>query len=271
MFSHDNYIDILKEEFGRRLSTNSRYSLRAFAKNLDIPVASLSDTLNKKQGISLKTAQKIATNLWNNKQEQDYFCNLVIAKGSKSKTKRELANKEIEQIVNKYKNKTYNTLQLDAMKVISDWYHLAILELTYLENFQSESKWIASKLGISDFEAKEAIKRLVKIGLLKNKKGNLVDTNSHLATPSGIPSKSIKDFHKQIMNKALMAVETQSVEQREFSTSIMAVNKSDLPKVGNLINKLRSKFSNEMGKSEKKNKVYALSIQFIDLTNSGSE
>ena len=47
----------------------------------------------------------------------------------------------------------YQQLQMDTFRVISDWYHFGILELTYLKSFKSDPRWIAKALGITEIEA----------------------------------------------------------------------------------------------------------------------
>ena len=46
--------DILKKELERRQKNNSAYSLRAFAKYLDVSPAALSQIMSGKRGVSVK-------------------------------------------------------------------------------------------------------------------------------------------------------------------------------------------------------------------------
>ena len=48
----------------------------------------------------------------------------------------------------------------DVFSYMSDWYHLAILELTFVKGFKSEAKWMSRRLGISEAEVKPAVDRL---------------------------------------------------------------------------------------------------------------
>ena len=55
----------------------------------------------------------------------------------------------------------------DAARVIAEWYHYAILELTRLENIKPDSRWIARVLGITTDEVNLAVTRLLRLGLLE--------------------------------------------------------------------------------------------------------
>jgi hypothetical protein len=47
------------------------------------------------------------------------------------------------------------------------WYHFAILELTRLQDFQPDSRWIARVLGLNPDEVNIALARLMRLGLLE--------------------------------------------------------------------------------------------------------
>ena len=67
-------------------------------------------------------------------------------------------------------------MDIEIFKIIGDWYHCAILELTYLSDFKAEPNWIAKKLGIGYLEAKLALERLISLGLLVKENGNYTVT-----------------------------------------------------------------------------------------------
>lgn len=152
--------------------------------------------------------------------------------------------------------------------MISDWHHFAILELTTLKQFKKSNKWIGQQLGISEKVVAAAVQRLIKVGLLEEKNNTLVATTADSFTTSDIPSKSIKEFHEQILNKAKEAQHLQSVEDREITTLTLGVKKSDLPKAKKMIREFKKLITKELCLLvDDKDAVYALGIQFFELTN----
>ena len=156
-------------------------------------------------------------------------------------------------------------MELDAFKIISDWHHLAILELTYLDEFKNDVKWISKTLGISPAAVETAIERLKKAGLLKEKSGKLVATEDFSAIGEDKPSHAIKNFHKQIMERALSALFVQSLEERDFSSVMMAIHQSKLPQAKELIRKFKKEFAALVTDTDSKDSVYCLGIQFFNL------
>jgi len=156
-------------------------------------------------------------------------------------------------------------MSLEAFRVVSDWYHFAILELTEIEEFKSDVKWIAQTLGIGAKVCALAIDRLKKLELLEDNKGVLRQTAGFMATPSGIPSDAIKKFHQQILDKAQSALFTQTVDERDFSTMVFPVNEKDIPWAKDQIKSFRRQFLAKLQESKPKTRLYALAIQFFRL------
>ena len=261
-----HYREILKSEFQKRLEKNPRYSLRAFSRDLRIGSARLSEILNGKSGLSRAYAHKVSSHLGFNEEEAKTFCDLVESMHGRSKIKREMAKMRLDYT--QHQVAPYQNLQLDAFKIISEWYHLAILELTYLRRFKDDPQWIASQLGIQSMQAKLALERLKKLNLLYEKKEKWIAHSDFTTIGNQLPSEAIRDFHKQVLEKAVASLYTQSVEERDVSTIIMAINRKDLPQAKAWIQDFRRKFNQKLRKAKQKNSVYSLGLQFFRLNHS---
>lgn len=261
---YTTYHDLLDEEFERRKQLNNSYSLRAFARDLDISAPRLSHILNRKEGLSVKSAEGIANNLSLSEKQKNWFCYSVGSLHARSFKERLSFEKKIEHY--KSEAKVFSEIQLEYFKVIADWYHFAILELTYLNDFQNDSKWIANKLGIMESEASDAIERMKLLELLEEKDGTLIDTFKFLATPNDTPSMSLKKFNTQLMKKAMEALYEQDVLEREIASNIFSVAKEDLPEIKEDLRDFRRKLEHKANKNKNKDSVYCLSMQFFELT-----
>jgi uncharacterized protein (TIGR02147 family) len=271
MQSYEHYSDILNEHLEFRKIQNASYSLRAFARDLNIAPSNLSEILRRKQGISPEKAMQIASNLKLSKEESEYFTNLVIANDARSKKERSIAKSNLEKIEIFAEKRQ---LQEDTFKLISDWYYYAILELLTTENFKSNHKWIAKALGLTLEEVNEAMARLLRLSLIKKVDGNYISTGVQLDTTHGIPSLSIKKFCQQILNKAMKAITDQSLDERELSTLTVAIDSKDLPILKKKIQNFRNDFDQTIIKSlknKKPNIVYCLSMQFFNLTENNHD
>jgi transcriptional regulator with XRE-family HTH domain len=119
---------LLKEELSRRIRSNPRYSLRAFAKALKMSPATLSLILAGKYNLSKKGLRQISEVLSLEPAQVEYL---------EKKLKRK--NKENESRESCEGN--YKYITLDIFSVISDWYHYAILHLLETPNSSIDPQW----------------------------------------------------------------------------------------------------------------------------------
>lgn len=267
MFNETDYREILKQELKNRCDKNARYSLRAFARDLRLGSARLSEVLNGRTGLSREKAESVAQCLGFNLDEKDFFCTLVESEHARSKVHRELAKAKLA----KYQNTVLHSLEIDHFKIVSDWYHFAILQLTEVQGFRSNDRWIAQSLGIQEVEVKLAIERLVRLGYLQIKRKKYIQTQHFSQVSSATPSESIRKFHRQILQKALESIDLQSIEQRELGAMLMSISKKDLPIVKEKIKKFRHEINRYTQQNQNRDSLYCLSTQLFALTYTGDK
>jgi len=150
-------------------------------------------------------------------------------------------------------------------KIVSSWYCFAILNLAECQNFKWEEKYIAKRLGITVHEVKHAIQSMQNIGLIeKSAKGYSVVSN-FVFSPEGIPSEAIKKYHSKILDMAKSAIYTKPIEEREFSSTGMAIDHTQIENIKKDIKRFREKMMQKYTKGNK-NKIYQLQISFFELT-----
>jgi uncharacterized protein (TIGR02147 family) len=200
-----------------------------------------------------------------NSREAEDFYQKVLASDARAKGVRRAAIDRLES----RSGQEYLAVQADTFKIIADWYHFALMELTKLKSFRPSSQWIAKKLGISVYEAKLAGDRLARLGLMEKNRGRWRLTNKTLTTSNGVPSEAIRKFNRQILEKSREAVALQSVEERDISSLTLAVRRKDIPRVIEKIRRFRREINSELEQSVPEgaaDEVYSLAIQFFRLT-----
>lgn len=255
--------ELLRASFLRRNAANQRYSLRAFARDLDMEPAQLSRILSCKQKLSAGKAHSVAEKLFESPVEREYFVSLVEA----ATARREKARHEAESKVRRLEQESASQeLPADSLRSFSSWLHVAILDLAELVPISGGQHARAARLlGVSGLEAKLAIESLLQAGLLIPRKGRLRKCAERLRTSSGIPSAVIRSLHKQLIGKALEAIDTQSVEERYLSAKTLTIARADLPKVRALIDELNRKLGELAAAPGKKNELYQVNLQAFRL------
>jgi len=261
---YGTYHELLIEEFDRRKAANAAYSLRAYARDLAMSAPRLSQVLSKKQGLSIEAAEEVATRLKLPDNKRQWFCHSVGAQHARSFKER--ANYKEKILKYQSEAKVFSEIQLEYFKVIADWWHFGILELTYHQEFRYDLHWISEVLDITPQQTEEAIKRMLSLDLLKEENGTLKDVFKFLATPSDIPSSALKKFNSQLMKRALLALYEQDVHHREIASNIFSIDKASIPVIKEKLRAFRRELEHEASKAPVKNAVYCLGMQFFELT-----
>jgi len=254
------YRHILQSEFEKRIARNSIYSLRSFARDLGLTASRLSEIFNEKQGLSKNKAYEICTKLGLIGEERELFILSVQASHARKKVEKLEAQVKLQKKLLQ-REKEVST---DYFKLIEGWHHFAILELSTMQDFESQSKWISKKLGITMNEAEIAIERLIRVGLLEEIDGIYEKKEDFVHTTSDIPSESIKTYHKQILEKSIDALYFQTVDQRDFSSINFKINKGDIPQIKERIKRFRRNMIEEFSADHGEN-LYTYSTQLIRL------
>jgi len=230
---------------------NPRYGLRAFSRDLKVSHSMLSLVMSNKRGISLRMSERICEGLGYNQSEKEFFQNLVTANDSTSETKRKTANENLEKLEPKFQE-----VEMSWVDTLNNWYSYAILELTYLEEFQPNLKWISQKLEISFSQAKCSVEKLFELGLIVEIEGRWVDNIRNFRTPTEISSRSIKDLHHQILDLAKSKLECMSPKERDFGALFFVIDEDLLDEAKAIMKKARRDLSKLSEKSKINNRVY---------------
>jgi uncharacterized protein (TIGR02147 family) len=261
--NYSDYRVLLKDCFESRIQKNPRYSLRAFARDLSIAPQNLSLILKEKKGISKETAVRIGKKLNLNSKEVNFLCDLVDVVHAKSLNTKKIAELRLSQY--KRPSLEFKNISEDSLRIVSDWYHFAILELTYVKGFQSDSKWIAKRLGISVHQTSQAIDRLIRTQFLVKENGRYKKAAIHLTTSHEVSSEAIREFNRQVLKKAADALTFQSLAERDLTTMTMAIDVKKIPEAKEKIRKFRHELT-EYLESGDRTEVYCLSTQLFRFT-----
>lgn len=238
----------LQTELTDRCQKNPRYSLRAFAALLQIEASSVSQILSGKRNVSAKMINVICDRLSATPAQRMAFL--------KKSSKGTISSEAIQA----------HLLALDAFSVISDWYHYAILELTQVKKFQSKPAWIARCLGISVSEVKIAVERLTRLELLIERDQKYIRCEGLLTNfVPGVSSAGLKNLQRQVIGKALDAVDNCLQEEKDITSITMAIDPTKLPEARKRISQFRRELCAFLQEGEQ-TRVYNLGLQLYPIS-----
>ena len=259
--------EFLNFELNLRKSSNTGYSLRAFARDLGISRSRLSEILSGKGGVSLDYAKGILQNLKLSEREEELFLILAKRDHGKSKKLRHLGEEEYKEFC---ETNRYSQLQSEEFRVISDWYHFAIMAIMELDDFDGSIGFIHSKIDLDPATVENAIERLSSLGFVSFEKNKYFLQAMNLKTSSGIRSRAIQSSHKQKLKHVENCLDTVPVELRDVTSITMSVSKDRLPEAKERIKNFRRELASFLEGGEK-DSVYDLNIQLVPVTKIGEE
>ncbi|MGZ3743672.1 MAG: TIGR02147 family protein [Pseudobdellovibrionaceae bacterium] len=252
---------ILKSELRTRQKSNSSYSLRAFARDIQLSPGYLSDLMKGKKKVSVDTAMKISKALSWSWRDTQVFLQMSQLSAAKSKSAARFIKNEIHHTQALYN--TFTRIKPLNFTPISDWYFFAIMELTDLPGFKNDAGWISQRLGISIATATEAISLLKEHGYIAQDSDGRWVKRYNLGVKD-TPSSALRKFHRQHLRNAELAIEEQAYERRHASGITMAIDAKQLPAAINLITEFRARMS-ALLETGTKDSVYHLAVQLFQL------
>lgn len=252
-----DYRNQLKTELSRRLTANRAYSLRAFARALDMDVAALSRVLAHKKALTPKAARKIVGRIGFTQEQSDAFLASVAADKARPAALEALKPAPVP---------SFDAVSAEVFHVISEWYHYAILELSLTEGFRSDYRWIGKALGISALEAKLAVERLLGLGLLSaDADSQWRKTQKNITTADkSKTSAAHRAYQAAILDKAKFSLENDPIAERSMTGMTMAIDPSLLPVARAAIEEFMAKMCALLETGAQK-QVYQLGINLFPL------
>lgn len=242
----------LQEELVNRSKRNPSFSARSFAKQLGIESSSLSQILNGKRPLTDKMCKRLGKQL---AMSPDEVFNLMGVRGEDRK----------QQSFSSY---TY--LSVDNFKVIADWYHYAILELTYLPHFQGDTLWISKALGVGIFEIRAAVERLQRLEFLQiTENGKWIDKlgdANNLGNEFTAPA--MRKLQEQTLRKALEALESVSYEKRVQTSLTLPVPEKKIKAAKRKILNFIEEMDAFLREGDEPDEIYNMSFSLYPISES---
>lgn len=246
----DDLRAFLRNELASRCARNPRYSLRAFGRDVGINHSTLSKLLRGRRALGLRTIEQVCGRMGLSKAQCQRF---IVAE----RLWRRQSDDEPRRI---------RRLGRDVSTLLSDWRHFAILELTRLDSFQTDSRWIARVLGSSPDEIDVAIQRLLRFGLLQ-----MTERGRWTANTPSTPI-SFGDFVDAVSLQ--LATHAQGVagnaqrdhRPRDHMEATLAVDSRRINAAIEIMERCRADVTRLLTGSDQKDDVYRLEINLTPVT-----
>lgn len=245
---------LLQERMVEAKVRNPAFSMRALSRKLGLSPAMLSRVLSGQRKVSSRLAKRIVEALMLDPQEQSEILSRFPA------DKRQAPTDAVDPL--------YLQLSADHFRMISEWRYFAILSLFKTRGFKGDVQWIGERLGLPAPAVARSLERLQRLGLVeKDASGRLVRSPSRYRTSDDVTNLSIRKAHFESLELARESLESDTVENRDFTSLTLAFPADRMSEAKRMIRKFEDDFDAEFegGKSDP-TEVYRLCVALFPLT-----
>jgi uncharacterized protein (TIGR02147 family) len=247
------HIHKIQDGLSLKQRQNPNYSLRAYARDLGVHAATLSQVLKGTRPLPIKDSLQVVQKLQLPPKERTLFLESLY----RSKTK--LDDIKIDQ------NDERFMLDESHYKAIAEWEHYAVLTLFDLEEFKCSLDEISKRLNITLNRSQVVIENLLQCGLLTLENGIYVKNIAPLRTTEDINNLALRNSHIETLEMGKTKLDEIEVMLRDFSAMTIAMDPLKLTEAKTIIREFRQKMA-ALLRNGKKSEVYHLAIQFYPLT-----
>lgn len=271
IFQYSDPVEFLKSVLEKKKARNSRFSLRAWARQLGYENPSfISHILNGHRKLNFELVEKISSNLNLNEKSKKYFELLVLMKNCRSESESKIYSVVLESLRGHVPPEDSQILDVDIFQLISEWHHSALLQIVKLRDFQNDLEYITSRLGngLSAQTVSESLDRLIRLGLLEisPEDGKLRRTQEKaVSVESSVPSGAIRSFHKQMLAKAKNAIEDQAIDERDLRSTTVTIEAEKYPQFLEIIRRAHLEIL-KLSADGTGDEVYQMNTQFFRIT-----
>lgn len=242
VFQYQSARTFLKDAIAEKKRLAPDFSIRKFCKASNFGShAHLVMILNGRRRMTLKQVPALATGLALTSAERVYLQTLIQLDNSSSEEEKNLCRLWLNDL---NPRREYRIAEVEQYHAVADWIHMAILTLAKIEGAdlspECVHRLVREKVPVP--KIREAIDRLLDLGLLREENGTLAPTFESVRTKNDVANRGAREYHKQVARLATEAVEEQVPEEREFQSFALAVPAGKVPFAKDLLRKFRHQF-----------------------------
>ncbi len=248
------YVEVLNNYMLKQRRIQSKFTLRDFAKYLDIDSASLSSILNKKRPFPLKYVQPVTNKLNLSEVEKQKFMQSVIE--FRNNNKQTVKRKEVKEI---------RIPEKECQELISEWDFAAVLSIYKRESIVVDKSLVASELNLNLNRVEYIESKLNNWGIINLYLRKVNDGKIRFVTTEDKISDALIKSHLDGLDMAKEKLEQVDILMRDFSSTTFAINSKKINRAKKLIRKFRKEMD-QLLEDGSEDKVYYLGVQLFPLS-----
>ena len=267
IFKYQDYREFLRDWYLEAKKSRHSYSFRLFSKKAGFKTSNFMMLVMKGQrNLTEESLQKFIIGLGLNKQEQEFFRNLVFYNQAES---HEDKNFYYQRLLQSKKFRQVKPIEKKQYDYYSAWYHPVIRELVVSKDFDGTPEWLSRRLSppITLSQAEKSVKLLEDLGFIKKTAPNRWEqTSTIVSTGPELKSVVVHNYHKALLDLSKDVMDTLSINDRDTSALTLGVKRGRLPEIREKIREFRQEILKMVASDTEPEEVAQLHMQFFPVT-----
>jgi uncharacterized protein (TIGR02147 family) len=255
------YLHLLNACYSEKKQRNSSYSIRSFAKQLDVNPGVLNQIMNGKRGLPFQLAEKFIEKLKLPETQQDLFMRSAFY------SKQELDTLQKERA---YKNVFLMTESEQHRTIMLEWEYYAFIALMDVQDFNSNLGWCARKLGIQLGRMEEVVELLLNTKIIGFELGNYKCEFDKISYGIDRDSKTFQQIQKKNLVQASEKIESCPDSQSHYNSITLAIQPKNIRRAKLLIDDFIVRLTSLLEDGEQDD-VYKFNVQLFPVSKTQEE
>ncbi|MEQ1877308.1 MAG: DUF4423 domain-containing protein [Bdellovibrionia bacterium] len=241
-------VEHLREELKRRCERNPRYSIRAFARSLNIHPSTLAAILSQKRPLTPKTAERLLSSLGMDPIERQKMISSLLIDG--------------------VTEKPFGTVEEETARARSSWNHAAVMNLLRTNRAPTTIAGISRRLELAPIQVNEILTRLIYLDFIQPAAVGWALMGAPLDSQGESESLTVSS-RIQLLDRAKNSLKEDMENTRDFAGVTLTGSAVQLREARDLIRSFCGELSRVFDRGPA-DEVYHLSVQLFPLSHADS-
>lgn len=245
------------------LKSETKFSMRSFAARAGFSSPSyLKMIMDGKRMLTRESISRVAEGVRLSKAESRFFEALVLFNQAISVQEKD---EHYKTLLGFRKFLQIQKTGSEQYEYFSNWYNVALRELLSSKLLSGRAEEWAEVLGINGRQLQEALMLLKSLGLAMETAGRWKAQEVALETPQEMKSLVVRNFHRQMIERALAAIDGIPQEERDLTGLTIALPKAKLGEIKKRVAQFRRELNAVYSGDPEADNVYQLNFQIFPL------
>ncbi len=267
VFQYTDYRTYLRDWYRAAKESRGSFSFRRFSHQAGFTSPNyFKMVMDGDRNLTEESLNKFVVALGFNKQEQEYFRNLVFFNQARNHEEKDAYYRRFLQL---RKFNQLKPIEKHQYEYYSSWYHPVVRELVTAKAFDGTPEWIAGRIFpmITPQQAKRSLEILEQLGLIeKIGSGTWKQTSSLVSTGAETQELVLLKYHQNLLELSASALTQIPQAERDVSALTLGIRADSLPQIKRKVQEFRQDILKLVSTDTEPEKVVLLNIQLLPVT-----